>query len=361
MAHVVVERDHVPAAEIEAVVALPALTRRPGAVLRAVEVVEVSRRIRVVVLVVAGQRTRLVLERAPRRRVPRRVVRRRAVGVGVVARRQRDVGIDRLDDLRGPGVAAAVVRDVARGRHNGVSRGGRRRAGLPASQHESRPAASRLAAREADRARGRGHGERHVDPAMARPADESRGVEGHPRALREAPGPIDGSAEARPAPPGQPALRPAAGAHGPQDDDGAAGPRGRAEAQGGLPDRGGRLPGEPEAQERHAPCPAGRHAEPPLSPLRAPRLVAPGRCVRDGADADGGGARIGDAGRRARDRRHEHACAYGPRHVAATRHRSAPAVAEVRLSALPCHGRYSTTGRPAAWSSAPLSRQGDRA
>src|SRR5215211_8302380 len=84
-ADIVVQRDQMPRADIERVVALPALPSRTGLHSRPIEVVEVPRRARRVIVVVAGRRTGLGLERSPRRLVPRLVIPERPVRVGVVA------------------------------------------------------------------------------------------------------------------------------------------------------------------------------------------------------------------------------------------------------------------------------------
>src|SRR3954451_19846210 len=78
--------------------ALSGRARGPGAVPDAVEVVEVARGPRRLVLVVSRRRARLRLERSPRRLVEARVVIQRPVGVGVVPRGQHDVWIGALDD-----------------------------------------------------------------------------------------------------------------------------------------------------------------------------------------------------------------------------------------------------------------------
>ncbi len=109
-ADLAVQRIGTPAVPDVPAVVQPAVDR-VGHVLGA-EVVDVSRGVVGVVLVIARDRVRAVLERSPGRVVPLRVVRPGTVGVGVVARREHRVGIRILNETRSRGGLLLVARDV---------------------------------------------------------------------------------------------------------------------------------------------------------------------------------------------------------------------------------------------------------
>jgi hypothetical protein len=107
-----IERDDVPVAEIEAVVA------ETGGPCGAAEVPEVPGRARSVVLVVSGRRARSGLVSSPGRSVALRELFRRAVLVGVVAERQ-DRSLVCVEERGRRLVTRRVaVGDVARGEHD---------------------------------------------------------------------------------------------------------------------------------------------------------------------------------------------------------------------------------------------------
>ena len=118
-----------PAPDVEGVVALGAVARRPTTAPRTVEIVEVADRARRLVLVIAGRRPRDALESSPRRLVRGLVFRNGRVLVLTVAQCEREVRLCREGRLGGPAHVAAraapravvevrvgrVTSDVARG------------------------------------------------------------------------------------------------------------------------------------------------------------------------------------------------------------------------------------------------------